>query len=243
MKKILAFTLAETLIVMGIIGVVSALTLPNLNSSTGDKEKIAKVKKIYRDLTDALGRAEAVYGPMDEWATSGTDQNTQVKIQGERITEFMKLSKNCGTTANQGCFSKKNTTFWNDSSGAYGRLALDTDTYSYRVISADGTSIMFKNIGDVGGFQIYIDIDGPNKGPNIFAKDIFSFDFYDRELHPDIRPGTNLTTRTVNECFYPGYCSNWVIQNDNMDYLKADKSGKCKNNTSIQLSENVISCK
>ncbi len=37
MKKLLAFTLAETLIGIGIIGVVSALTLPNLNSSTGEK--------------------------------------------------------------------------------------------------------------------------------------------------------------------------------------------------------------
>ena len=55
MKKILAFTLAETLIVMGIIGIVSALTLPNLNSSTGEKEKIAKVKKIYQNVNDALG--------------------------------------------------------------------------------------------------------------------------------------------------------------------------------------------
>lgn len=45
MKKLIAFTLAETLIVMGIIGVVAALTLPNLNSSTGDKEKVVKVKK------------------------------------------------------------------------------------------------------------------------------------------------------------------------------------------------------
>ena len=35
-KKTLAFTLAETLIVMGVIGVVAALTLPNLNSSTNN---------------------------------------------------------------------------------------------------------------------------------------------------------------------------------------------------------------
>ena len=62
MRKFLAFTLAETLIVMGIIGIVSALTLPNLNSSTGEKEKVAKVKKIYSNLNDALGRAVAVYG-------------------------------------------------------------------------------------------------------------------------------------------------------------------------------------
>ena len=67
LKKALAFTLAETLIVMGIIGVVAALTIPNLNSSTADKEKVAKVKKIYSNLNDALGRAQVVYGPVEEW--------------------------------------------------------------------------------------------------------------------------------------------------------------------------------
>ena len=49
--KAIAFTLAETLVVMGIIGVVAALTIPNLNQSTGDREKIAKVKKIYSDYS------------------------------------------------------------------------------------------------------------------------------------------------------------------------------------------------
>ena len=58
--KLLAFTLAETLIVMGIIGVVAALTIPNLNSSTADKEKVAKLKKVYSNLNDAIGRSEAV---------------------------------------------------------------------------------------------------------------------------------------------------------------------------------------
>ena len=41
----IAFTLAETLVVMGIIGVVAALTIPNLNQSTGDREKVARLKK------------------------------------------------------------------------------------------------------------------------------------------------------------------------------------------------------
>lgn len=63
LKKTFAFTLAETLIVMGIIGVVAALTIPNLNSATADKEKVAKVQKLYSNLNDAFGRAQAVYGP------------------------------------------------------------------------------------------------------------------------------------------------------------------------------------
>ena len=37
MKQKFGFTLAEVLIVIGIIGVVAALTLPNLNHATGDK--------------------------------------------------------------------------------------------------------------------------------------------------------------------------------------------------------------
>ncbi len=65
-KRFFAFTLAETLIVMGIIGVVAALTIPNLNSSTADKEKVAKLKKVYSNLEDAVGRSEAVYGPMSD---------------------------------------------------------------------------------------------------------------------------------------------------------------------------------
>ena len=47
-RKAFAFTLAETLIVMGIIGVVAALTIPNLSSSTANKENVARVQKAYQ---------------------------------------------------------------------------------------------------------------------------------------------------------------------------------------------------
>ena len=47
MRKTLAFTLAETLIVIGIIGVVAALTIHTLNSDTNSKDKITKVDYSY----------------------------------------------------------------------------------------------------------------------------------------------------------------------------------------------------
>ena len=126
-----AFTLAETLIVMGIIGVVAALTLPNLNSSTGDKEKVAKLQKIYSNLNDAFARAQAVYGPFDEWGI-GYNSVADGKKFGERLTEFMKISKNCAMDYDGGC--KTNDDYPHEFNGR--NASGGEDGYSF--ILADG---------------------------------------------------------------------------------------------------------
>ena len=216
MKKHLAFTLAETLIVMGVIGVVAALTLPNLNQSTGNKEKVAKVKKIYQNLTDAFGRAQAIYGPLSEWKVNNS--NTYIGF-GDRITEFMKLSKNCKTST--GCFKD------NIQNCDMGTCNPDKDTSMYKFILADGTSISLDGPNTDDNFDIYVDIDGPNKGANTAGKDIFLF----REDNGNLFPYNH--NDVANNCIDDkgSQCSGWIIQNENMDYLKADRSGKCPNET------------
>ena len=67
MKQKFGFTLAEVLIVIGIIGVVAALTLPNLNHATGDKETVTRFMKAYSVLSEANDRAVAIYGPVSTW--------------------------------------------------------------------------------------------------------------------------------------------------------------------------------
>ena len=218
LKKYFAFTLAETLIVMGVIGIVSALTLPNLNASTGEKEKIAKVKKIYQNLDDALGRAQAVYGPYDEWTKNDTDIASQATRVGDRITEFMKVSKNCGITANLGCFSKKIIMMNGNSSSNN-----DSETNRYRVILADGTSVMIDKTG-----LIWIDIDGPRKGNGQFGHDIFFFRISNNTIVPS-RPSEFGTYISMLQRLGTN-ASGWIIDYDNMDYLKF-KDGKCPNGT------------
>ena len=105
LAKAFAFTLAETLVVTGIICVVAALTIPNLNQSTGDREKVAKVKKIYTNLEDAYGRATAVYDPIDEWFEGIDDDKVITECLATRISEFLKVSKVCGFS--EGCFSSQ----------------------------------------------------------------------------------------------------------------------------------------
>ena len=232
MKKLLAFTLAETLIVIGIIGVVSALTLPNLNSSTGEKEKVAKVKKIYQNLDDAVTRAVAVYGPMSDWRSLDNNTTAQLTRFGNRITEFMKVSKNCGTQANQGCWAK---TAAKTVSGSGNFGITDSSTAGYKAILADGTSFV---IYDNGG-SINFDIDGPNKGANKLGKDVFCLLVNINES--SIIPPNNVAVSEILTTGWGEAATNWVILFDNMDYLKADNSGKCPNGKVLDGTTN-ISC-
>lgn len=57
-----AFTLAEVLITLGIIGIVSAMTLPSLIQKNHDKELIVRTKKAYSEISNALLSAQNDFG-------------------------------------------------------------------------------------------------------------------------------------------------------------------------------------
>ena len=238
MKKILAFTLAETLIVMGIIGVVAALTIPNLNSSTADKEKVAKLQKIYSNLQDAIGRAEATYGPIPEWNLAydngshdpeGSDQVDSTRKVGERLGDFLKASKTCGMTANTGCFSPSSYT--------------ESSYNNYKYLLADGTSLAIYSSLNSGWISFIVDIDGPKKGTFEKGKDRFEF-YIPRNTNgsdnllpdeaDDISENSNQKPKN--------YPTRWVLRNGNMDYLKTNNEGKCPNGKILDWTTNT-SCK
>ncbi len=239
--KMLAFTLAETLVVMGIIGVVAALTIPNLNQSTGDREKVAKVKKIYANLEDAFGRATAVYGPVDEWFVNSPSQADAEDRLADRITEFMKISKNCGRLET-GCFPDV------EYKKLDGTVTSNlNDLHQPMVLLADGTALFFtiesqscsRDMSKSGTGPssevcaiIVADIDGV-KGSNTWGKDFFVF----WATKQGVVPGGGQDTKigdVINEaCFTEGeFCASWIVETGNMDYLKATK-GTCPNGTDL----------
>uniref|UniRef100_UPI0040253C9A type II secretion system protein n=1 Tax=Candidatus Scatousia sp. TaxID=3085663 RepID=UPI0040253C9A len=57
-----AFTLAEVLITLGIIGVVAAITLPTINQNRQDNELITQTKKVYADINNAILLSQQDYG-------------------------------------------------------------------------------------------------------------------------------------------------------------------------------------
>lgn len=62
-----AFTLAEVLITLGIIGIVAAMTMPALIQKNNNKVVETRLKKFYSSINQAILRAEADYGDKKVW--------------------------------------------------------------------------------------------------------------------------------------------------------------------------------
>ena len=227
-SKTIAFTLAETLIVMGIIGVVAALTLPNLNSSTGDKEKVAKVKKIASNLEDAVGRAQAVYGPISEWCKSYNDSCTKRKF--DRITEFLKYSKMCTISDNCALLEYDK----NGSGGAIPTCAVVLSDETMLAMESGNEDILF-----------VFDIDGTNKGLNRSGDDVFKVFANDNGIDTSYANYANFYNK-YKDCDYlerglEGF--KWIVNFGNMDYTKADKNGLCPDGKTVLNWTTNTTCK
>jgi type II secretory pathway pseudopilin PulG len=66
-KCILAFTLAEVLITLGIIGIVAEMTIPTLINNFQKQETAVMVEKTYSDLSQAIRLSEIDNGPVATW--------------------------------------------------------------------------------------------------------------------------------------------------------------------------------
>ena len=79
-KKKAAFTLAEVLITLGIIGIVAAMTLPALMANGRKQETVARLKKFNSMMLQAILLSENDNGPYEYWnkeAMATSDESEQ----------------------------------------------------------------------------------------------------------------------------------------------------------------------
>lgn len=62
-----ALTLAETLITLGTIGIMAALTIPSLLTKYSQERTIIQLKKTYANLQQAVRMASEEYGDCEGW--------------------------------------------------------------------------------------------------------------------------------------------------------------------------------
>ena len=142
-----AFTLAEVLITLGIIGVVAAMTLPALVTKYKDKELATRTRKAVSAIQQAAQLAQSDYGPpgdnsslFDITKTSEeVTQNFAKYFNGAKYCEPDKGSKEC-----MGLHYKIRYSSKIESSNG---LAGDVIVYnSPRIILNDGTVLALKQM-------------------------------------------------------------------------------------------------
>lgn len=230
-----AFTLAEVLITLGIIGVVAAMTMPSLIQNYQEKATVTKLKKFYSLVSQAY-----VSILNDEGGSDTLQAGNDLEMM-EKFGKYLKYQKTCGR--NKGCFP--NVTYKSVTGNGYNKWEDDT-TYRSRAILTDGTLIMFNfnalvNNSDNFYAQIYVDING-FKGPNQLGRDFFYFYISPEKIVPGgakvleaIFPDQKFDENCIQQNGYA--CAAWVIYNENMDYLHCkdlswDGKHSCKEKSS-----------
>ncbi len=213
-----AFTLAEVLITLGIIGVVAAMVIPSIIGKYQEIYTVTRVRKTYAILNEALRLSTIDNGEPGGWNIPRT-QTTAAHARkiALYIVPYLKTIKDCGTKP--GClgYDKKIKIL----NGADHVPDYENDDIYYKFILLDGAYVWLRapNTGDSrpdSKMQLFTDINGA-KPPNTVAKDVFFFTLAGDELIPNGR-GTNHA-----DCQKRGAglsCTDFIIQNGNMKYLK-----------------------
>ena len=179
LKKFLAFTLSEVLLVAAVIGVVAALTVPNIKRSYDDRSMISKAKAAFAKLDAAMQQVE-----MGKALSTEDTEDVSKRILNQ-MSEHLKLLANCGSISNNNyCFNKENII--NGSTLNNYNLHSDTGKCASAILN-DGTefavcvvskkpvqnSSVLKNQKYYG--YIVADVNGAKNLPNERAKDTYFF--------------------------------------------------------------------
>ena len=204
-RRKIAFTLAEVLITLGIIGVVAALTLPSVVAHYKEKVLVTQVKKAYSEMQNALKMYSAQNGCSDITCISDTNQ-TSAELADKLYAQFQGAQK-CPGTWNPRLKMCKSIPIKGDIPYYSNGVTSAPDAFSPYFISANGVAynvsqysqcprIAESPILDKDGYPvldengqpkkyqkttyscalIYFDANGVNKGPNQFGADIYRFD-------------------------------------------------------------------
>lgn len=217
MKK--AFTLSEVLLVVGIIGLVSALTIPNVNKGVNEEKFALLFRSTIEQLNAAQGKLLSEYGSMEN-ATSDCANNKHV-CYGNKLVNYLDLAVNCETldSDNSRCFLNSDM-FEIDGSGS------PRDSFGYSFLLKNGVGVYIRGFSNYIS-RVDVDLDGPNKGPNRKGYDIFVLENNsDSYFEPSSRHKSEVTgndgSLVINDEY--DFYSEWLYNYGNMDYLK------CPNN-------------
>ena len=195
-----AFTLAEVLITLGIIGVVAALTMPSLIASHRAKVLETQFKKRYSELNQALAML----------------QKDNITIYGNYKTQdIAKVLVTSFKDAKLGNPRDYYNNYKNHSKGdAFNIRSLDDGL----IIVNPEFFIFVNNNQPENTIELFIDINGEKK-PNIFGYDLFEFSLQEGDNLTTIYPSNTYFCNDTNNNIGNGVSCSYFALTDK-DYFK-----------------------
>jgi len=195
-KSKYAFTLAEVLITLVVIGVIAALTIPNVVNNYSKQETVSKLKKAYSTLMQTTARAVVDHGNFEAWEL-GTAGNADHALTffNKYMAPYLSLAEEAQKLSSSSW--NKNYFYLNNSEHQFGTNAI-------RTYLADGSSLtmLIEASSDTQKwFKVIVDINGDKK-PNKNGRDIFYFFYFIRYNYPEyegtFQPAGVVYSRTYN---------------------------------------------
>ena len=226
-KRKSAFTLAEILITLGIIGIVAAMTIPNLIQNNYEKKVVAQLRETQSILSQAVRMAEEEHGDASGWGLSGAVTSGDATTIAEKIKPHLKLAADCGLV-DRDAICTPNTSY-KALNGQITTTNYGQNSAYYKVKLMNGTSIWWRGANTIeiaGNEYILFWIDVNNSAlPNTIGKDLFLFIYENYSVKPE---GARQVQNDNNTCSLnsTGWgCAYYVLQNQNMNYLHKNTKG------------------
>ena len=212
-----AFTLAEVLVTLGIIGVVSAMTVPSLMQNHQRKTYVTQLHKVYNELSQALMQYQT-----DKNAVNLTEAGLNSEAAfGVFLKKYFNVVQDCGQEMTP-CFSNE----YKKISGVNVAFSCTANCSVLASGAAIGTYHEIEAYGKKSIIAIPVDING-QKGPNILGRDAFFMLLFkngvidDMNVDPDVPPSKEAREKIAAGCFTDN-SSEWhgclsKILNDNWD--------------------------
>ena len=219
-KKKLAFTLAEVLITLAIIGIVAAMTIPALINKKQKAEIETQLKENYSIIQQSLKMAENDDIAIDSYLAE--DLSSVKSWFYTNLAPYMKYSHVCFNA--EGCWQSMGPT--KTLAGSVARYNQTNIGVGYNIVTIklnNGANVSFDSYGtndiktllgrnctyEDKALGIFIDVNGDRK-PNIIGKDIYVAVWTDKGLLPagideteaTVDSNCSATANTINAGYY-----------------------------------------
>jgi prepilin-type N-terminal cleavage/methylation domain-containing protein len=170
LHKKAAFTLAEVLIVIAVVGVVSALTIPTLIKNYQQKQTIIRLKKVYSVLNQAVRESQQDNGDSDDWDFSLSDE----EVMNKYFAPYIKISKVKGTSYS-----------YTDLAGGEHTSIMGVYRFTNVLYALPDGAYVARIWAWAFGERnhLLVDING-GAGPNHMGRDVFAFTLWNNQLMP-----------------------------------------------------------